>query len=171
MSNIGTIALFLGVAIAGAIRGPLRFCPDLREHANASLKVTLRNILDQFRAQLMGGIENLIEHCFRAALKMDDFAAAIFGRTAALDPAVILETVEQAREGGAFDPHPLSNFFLGKFVSALGEMNERPPLTLAQSERAEPLVQLCPPGAGRAEEDQAELIAVWRWHGQNWLAC
>ena len=70
---------------------------------------------------------------------MDDFAAAIVRRAAAFHPAVFLEPIEQAGKGRAFNAHALGNFFLGQFVSALREMDQRPPFALAQAERAQAL--------------------------------
>jgi len=105
--------------------------PDPAEDSNAGLEVTLRNILDQFRPQVVGGIENLFQDRFGTPLEMNGFAAAIIRRFAALDPAVVLEAVEQARQSRFLDSHPLSDFFLGKFVSALGKMDQRPPFPLA----------------------------------------
>src|SRR5476651_702804 len=98
--------------------------------------------------QLVSGVENFLKHRFRAALKMDDFATAIVWGTAPLHPAIFLEPVEQAGEGRAFNPHPLGNFLLREFVSALREMDQRPPFALAQTERAQTLVELRSPGAG-----------------------
>ena len=54
----------------------------------------LRNILDEFVAQLVGGVENFFQDRFRAPLEMDDLAPPVFRRPAALDPAVFLQTVE-----------------------------------------------------------------------------
>jgi hypothetical protein len=95
---------------------------------------------------------------------MDRFATAICRGTAPLAPAVILEAIEQARQGGALDAHALGNFFLGALVPTLRKVNERAPFALAQTERAQPLVELRPPGAGRAEKHKAKLINVWWRH-------
>ena len=95
---------------------------------------------------------------------MNGFATAITGGFATLDPAIVLQPVEQARQGRLFDPHSFGDFFLGKFVSALGKMDERPPFPLAQPEGAQALVQLRAPGARGPEEKKAEFIDIRRSH-------
>jgi hypothetical protein len=62
---------------------------------------------------------------------MNRLATAIGRRAPAFDPAVILQPVEQARQGRAFDPHSLGDFLLSEIVSSLGEVNQRPPFSLA----------------------------------------
>src|SRR5205807_159296 len=157
----------VGATIARAIRRPFRLVPYFREHSNTGLEITLRNIFDQFGAQVVGGIENFIEHGFRASLEMNGLAAAIFGRAAPLDPTVVLEAIEQTRERCALDSHPLGDFLLGEFISALRKMHQRAPFALAQAEWAEPLIEPGPPGARRAEEDEAEFVDIWRRHGRE----
>jgi hypothetical protein len=153
------------MTIARAVRRRLLgLLPDPREDSNASLKVTLRNILDQFGTQVVGGIENLIEHGLGTALEMDGLATPVGGGTAALDPTVILETIEQAGKGWTLDTHALGDFFLGKVVSTLGKVNERAPLALAQPKRPQALVELRPPGACSAEEYESELVDIWTRH-------
>ena len=142
------------MTILRAVGRLLRLGPDLRENTDAGLEITLRNILDQLMAQVVGGIENFIQDRFRTALKMHDLAAAIFRGAAALDPAVILQTVEQSRQGWSLDSHSLGDFFLGELISALGKMNERSPFALAQTERAQALIELRAPGARGAEKHQ-----------------
>jgi hypothetical protein len=115
----------------------------------------------------MGGIENLVEYASGTALEMDRLATAIGGRAAAFDPAVVLEPIEQARQGCAFDSHPLGDFLLGAIVRALGKMHERPPFSLAQAEWAQALIEPGAPGTSGPEEDQAELVNVRRRHAQN----
>lgn len=100
------------------------------------------------------------------ALEMDRLAPSIRLGPAAFDPAVVLESIEQARQGCAFNSHALGDFLLGAIVSSLGKMNKRPPFPLAQAEGAEPLIEPGAPGAGGPEEDQAELVDVWRRHVQ-----
>jgi hypothetical protein len=156
--------------MAVPVRGLLRLLPNTGENSNTSLEVTLRNIFDQFRAQVVGGIENFVQHGFGTALEMNRLATTICFRPAAFDPAVVLEPIEQARQGRAFDSHSLGDFLLGEIVSSLGEMNERPPFSLAQAERAEPLVEPGAPGAGRPEEDQAELVYIRRRHAREMIS-
>ena len=148
------------MTVARAIRRPFRLFPDFSQHFNADFEVSLRNIFDQFPAQIVGRVKNLLEDRLRAALKMDGLAAAILRGIPSPDPAVVFEAIEQAGEGRAFDSHPLRDFFLGEFISALRKMHERPPFSLAQSERAQTLVELRPPGARGAEENQAEFVDV-----------
>jgi hypothetical protein len=109
----------------------------------------------------VGSVENFIEHGLRAALEMDRLAAPILCRPAALDPAVVLQAVEQSRERRSFNPHAFGDFLLGKFVSSLGQMHERPPFSLAQPEGTQALIELRAPGARRAEKDKTELVNVW----------
>jgi hypothetical protein len=90
---------------------------------------------------------------------------------APFDPTVILQPIEQAGERRFFDAHPLRDFLLGKFVSALRKVDQRPPFALAQAERAQALIKLRAPGARRAEEQKTELVDVGRRHLANWLAC
>src|SRR3954470_1110566 len=104
------------VTIARAIRRSFRLCPDFREDSNTGLEIAPRNIFDQFGAEVMGSVENLVEHCFRTALEMDGLATAIRIRIAAFHPAVIFQTIEQTGEGGAFDSHPLGDDLLGQLV-------------------------------------------------------
>jgi hypothetical protein len=154
------------VTVAHAIRRSFRFFPDFREHPNARLEVSLRNIFDQFGAQIVGRVENLFQDGFRTALEMDRLAAAILGGVAALDPAIGFEPIEQAGQSRAFDSHPLRDFFLGPSVSALRKMHERPPFSLAQTEWSQTLVELGAPGAGGPKEDKAEFVDVrWRHDG------
>jgi hypothetical protein len=117
--------------MAVPVRGLLCPLPDPGENPNAGLEVTLRNIFDQLGAQVVGGVENLVEHTFGTPLEMDRLATAIGRRAAALDPAVILQPVEQARESRAFDSHSLGDLLLSEIVSSLGEVNQRPPFSLA----------------------------------------
>ena len=93
---------------------------------------------------------------FERRWRWTDLAAAIAGRLAPFDPAVLLQPVEQAGQGRLFNSHPLGDFLLGELVSALRKVNERPPFALAQAERAQPLIELGAPGTGGAEEEQAE---------------
>src|SRR2546423_13259037 len=155
------------MTITRAIRRSFRLVPDFREHANTGLEITLRNIFDQFRAQIVGGIKNLIQDSFRTPLEMDRFAAAILGRVTALHPAIIFQTVQQTGESRAFDSHPLRDLLLGKFVPTLREMHKCPPFSLAQAERTQALVELGPPGAGGAEEDETEFVDIRRRHGRE----
>jgi hypothetical protein len=67
---------------------------NLAEDSNASLEVTLRNILDQFRAQVVGSVENFIENGLGAALEMNDFTTTILRGAAAFDPAIVLKPVQ-----------------------------------------------------------------------------
>jgi hypothetical protein len=153
------------MTIARAVgRRLLGLFADLAEDSNASLKVTLRNILDQLGAQVVGSIENFIEHGLRAALEMNRLAAPILRGTAALDPAIVLQAVEQARERRSFNPHALGDFLLGELVSALGKVNKGAPFTLAQTEGPQALIELRTPGARGAEKDKTELVNVWWRH-------
>jgi hypothetical protein len=146
-----------------AIRRSFRFFPDFREHSNARFQVSLRNIFDQFGAQIVGSIENFFEDGFGTALEMDRLAAAILRRIAPLNPAIGFEAIEQTGQGRAFDSHPFRDLFLGEFISALGEVHQRPPFPLAQPERPQTLVEPGSPGSSSAEEDKAELADVgWR---------
>ena len=154
------------MTVARAVRRLLGLFPDSGENPNARFEVTLRNILDQLVAQVVGSIENLVQHRLGPPLEMNRLAPSIGGGTAALDPAIILQAIEQPGESGAFDAHPLGDFFLGELVPALGEMNECPPFSLAQSEGSQALVEPGPPSAGCAEEDEAELVDVGRRHSQ-----
>src|SRR5438045_1317080 len=154
------------MTIARAIRRSFRLLPYFRENLNASFEVSLRNIFDQFHAQIVGGVENLFENGLGTALKMEGFATAVLRGIASLDPAVGFQTVEQTGERRAFDSHPLRDFFLGEFVSALRKMHERSPFSLTQPERSQTLVELRPPGARGAEEHKAEFVDVqWRHNG------
>ena len=152
--------------VARAIRRPFRLVFYFRENPNTSFQIALRNIVDELAPEVVGGIKNLVEHGLGTPLEMDGLAAAICRRAAALDPAVFLETIEQAGQSRAFDPHPFRDFLLGKRVSALGKMNERSPFSLAEPERAEPLVEPGAPGPGSAEENQAKLADIRRRHAR-----
>ena len=150
------------MTIARAVRRRLLgLCTNLAEDSNASLEVTLRNILDQLGAQVVGSIENFIEHGLRAALEMDRLAAPILRGTAALDPAVVLKPVEQARQRWSLNSHAFGDLFLGELVSSLGKMHERPPFSLAQTEGPQALIEPRAPGARGAEKDKTELVNVW----------
>jgi hypothetical protein len=152
------------VTVARAIRRPLCLVPDFREDSNTGLEILLRDIFDQFGAQVVGGIENLVEDGLGTPLEVDSFAAAIFRRTAALDPAVVFQTVEQTGESRALDSHSLGDLLLGELISAFRKMDERSPFSLAQAERAEALIEPGAPGSGRAEEHEAEFVDIGRWH-------
>src|SRR5436190_23881410 len=117
----------------------------------------------------MGGVENLVEDCFRTALEMDGLATAVRIRIAAFHPPIIFQTIQQTGEGRAFDSHPLGDDLLGQLVSALREMDERPPFSLAETKRAQTLVEPGPPGARGAEEDEAEFVDIGRRHVQEKL--
>jgi hypothetical protein len=151
--------------------GFFRFFPDLREDANASLKVVRRNILYELVTQPVGGVEYFFEDSFRATLEVNDFAPPVVGRFLPLDPTVLLEPVEQTGERWLFNAHALSDFFLGELVPALGNVNERAPLALAQAERAQTLIEFRAPGTSGAEEQKTELIRISLAHAENWLAC
>src|SRR5206468_4992109 len=127
-------------------------------------------IFDQFVAQAVGSVENLLEHRLRAALEMDDLAPPIIGRFAPFDPTVLLETVEQTREGWPLNAHPLGDLLLRELVSTLGQVDERAPLPLAQAERTQALIEFGAPGTGGAEEQKTELVNVGTAHPGNWLA-
>ena len=158
------------MAIPVGVGGLLGLLPDPGENSNAGFEVTLRNILDQLGAQVVGGVENLIEHGFGTPLEMDGLAAAIRRRASPFDPAVLLQPIEQAGKGRAFDSHSLGDFLLGQFISALREMNERAPFSLAKAERAEPLVEPRAPGARGPEKDEAELVDVGRRHAREMIS-
>ncbi|MDQ6655657.1 MAG: hypothetical protein M3Y80_07585 [Verrucomicrobiota bacterium] len=81
----------------------------------------------------MRGAEDFVEDAFRAALKMDNFAASVVRRFFTLDPAVGFEAVQQSGERRLFNAHPVSDFFLREFVSAIREVHERAPFPLAES--------------------------------------
>src|SRR4051812_36449172 len=149
---------------ARAIRRSVRLVPDFREHSNTSLQISLRNIFDQFRAQIVGGIENFLEDRLGASLEVDGFAATILLRPAAFDPAIIFQPVEQTGESRALDAHALGDFLLGECISALGKVDERPPFSLAQAKRAQALVEPGAPGPGRAEKHETEFVDIGRWH-------
>src|SRR5688500_15905345 len=150
----------------------LRLCPDLAENANTGLEIALRNILDEFFAQIVRGIENFIQDGLRTPLQMDDLAAPIKRGTATLDPRVVLQTIQQTSQGGPLNSPPLGDFLLGKLVSTEREMNQRAPFALAKPEGPQALIQLRPPGPRRAEKHETQFIDVWWRHGwKNWLAC
>jgi hypothetical protein len=150
--------------------GFLRFLPDPCENANTSLEVARRDILNEFVAQAVGGVENFVEDSFRATLEMNDFAPPVVGRFLPLNPTVLLEPVEQSGQRWLFNAHALSDFFLREFVSTLGKVNERAPLPLTQAEWTQTLIKFGAPGTGGAEEQETELVSVSRWHAGNWLA-
>ena len=152
------------MTIARAIRRSFRLVPDFREHSNTGLEVTLRNIFDQFRAQVVGSIKNLVEDCLRTPLKVHGFAAAIFRGAAALDPAVALQSIEQASQGRPLDPHPFGDLFLSELVPTLGKVDERSPFSLTQAERAQASIKFRAPGAGGAEEDETEFVDIGPRH-------
>ena len=52
-------------------------------------------------------------------------------------------------------PIRLGNLLLGELVSGQGKLNQRPPFSLAEAERAEALIELGAPGAGGAEKHKA----------------
>jgi hypothetical protein len=102
----------------------------------------------------VGGIENFIEDGFRTPLEMDDFAAPVFGRATALNPAVLLQTVEQSGQGWSLDAHSLGDLFLSEFVSAQRKLHQRAPFALAQPEGAEALIELGAPGSRGGEKHE-----------------
>src|ERR1700674_6002445 len=108
--------------------------------------------------QLVRGVEDFFQNGFRTALQMDNFATPIVRRPAPFHPAIFLEPVEQAGESRSFNPHAPGNFLLREFVSALREMDQRPPFALAQAERAQALVELGAPGPSGAEKHLAEFV-------------
>jgi hypothetical protein len=149
-----------GAAVFRGGRGFFRFLPDLREDADARFKIIRRNILYEFVAQPVRGVENFVEDSFRATLEMDDFAPPVVGRFSPLNPTVLLEPVEQTGEGWLFNAHALSDFLLREFVPTLGNVDERAPLALAQAERAQTLIEFSAPGTSGAEEQKTEFIRV-----------
>lgn len=158
------------MTIARAVRGLLGFLPDPGEDSNASLEVTLRNFFDQFGAQVVGGIKNLIEDGFRAPLEMHGLATAICRGSAAFDPAIFLQPIEQSSESGPFDAHAFGDFLLGELIPALGEVNERPPFALAQAEGPQALIEPGPPGTGGAEKDETEFTKMRRRHRKKMVS-
>jgi hypothetical protein len=143
------------VPVARGGAGLLSLVTDLGENADARLEITLRDILNQFGAQLVGGVENFIEDRLRATLKMDRLAATIFRGTTTFDPAVVLEAVEQSREGRAFNAHAFGDFFLSELISTLRKKHQGAPLSLAEAERAQTLIEPGSPGSGGPKEDKA----------------
>jgi hypothetical protein len=160
-----------GAAVFRGGRGFFRFLPNLREDANAGLEIVRRDILYEFVAQPVRGVENFLQDSLRATLEMDDFAPPVAGRCSPLNPTVLLEPVEQTGEGWLFNAHALSDFLLREFIPALRNVDERAPLALAQAERAQTLIEFSAPGTSGAEEQKTELIRVSRRHAGNWLAC
>jgi hypothetical protein len=160
-----------GAAVSPGGRGFFRFLPDLPEDANAGLEVVRRDIFYEFVAEPVRGVENFFEDCFRAALEMDDLAPPVVGRFSPFDPTVLLEPIKQAGERWLFNAHALGDFLLREFVPTLRNVNERPPLALAQAERPETLIEFGAPGTRGAEEQETELIRVSGRHAGNWLAC
>jgi len=151
---------YVSAAVFRGGRGFFRFLPDLREDADARFKIIRRNILYEFVAQPVRGVENFVEDSVRATLEMDDFAPPVVGRFSPLNPTVLLEPVEQTGEGWLFNAHALSDFLLREFVPTLGNVDERAPLALAQAERAQTLIEFGAPGTSGAEEQKTEFIRV-----------
>ena len=119
-----------------------------------------RDILYEFVAQPVRGVENFVEDRLRATLEVDNFAPPVVGRFSPLDPAIFLEPVEKTGERWLFNAHALGDLFLRQFVSTLRKMNKRAPLALGQAERAQALIELGAPGPGGAEEQKAKFIRV-----------
>jgi hypothetical protein len=142
----------------------LRFPADLGKDPNASVEVARRNILNQFAAQPVRGVEDFFEDRLRPSLEVHNVAATVVRRFTPFHPTVLLQTIEQAGQGWLFNSHPFGDFFLSELVSRLGQVNESPPLSLAQAERAQTLIQLSAPGARRAEKKQTKLAGIGESH-------
>ncbi len=96
---------------------------------------------------------------------MNDLATAIARGFASLDPAVLLQTIEQAGQGWFFNSHSLRDFFLGElFVTGLRKMDQGSPFALAEAEGAEPAIEIGAPGSGGPEEEKSELVGVGGGH-------
>jgi hypothetical protein len=171
VSRCYAAAAIHGATVSRGGRGFFRFLPDLGEDANAGLEVVRRNVLYEFVAEPVRGVENFFEDSLRAALEMDDFAPPVVERFSPLNPTVLLEPVKQTGERWLFNAHPLGDLLLREFVPTLRKVNERAPLALAQTERAETLIEFRAPGARRSEKQKTELVNVGRRHVANSLAC
>lgn len=95
---------------------------------------------------------------------MHNLATPVARGTAALDPSVILQTIEQAGQRRSLDSHSLGDFLLGEFVSAERKMNQGAPFALAQPQGSKTLIESCPPRSGGAEKHESQFIDVWRRH-------
>jgi len=87
---------------------------------------------------------------------MHRFATTILQRTFSRHPAIALQTVQQGHKRWFFDAEKRSDLGLGQRTGRHGQMQQGPPLSLAQTHRLQPLVQFQPPGTGGAMQERPE---------------
>ncbi len=120
--------------------------------------------------EFAGGGINLLDDRLRAAAQMDCLAASILGRFLALDPAVALQSMQDAGKGRLFNPDQGGQLALSERGLGRGQVYQSHPFTLAQAEWAEAFVEAVAPGAGGAGQAHADFFEVVFDCG-HWLAC
>ncbi len=110
--------------------------------------------------QLLRGLKNLSQHSRGPLLEMNGLTAAILRVALSRDPAVFLQTIQNARERRLLNPDAGSDFFLRELVASAGEMRQGRPLTHAQTEWPETLVELRPPRTGGCGQEEANALNV-----------
>src|SRR3984893_538416 len=128
------------LAVAGSIPS-LGFLANLRQHTHARPKLRNRNIIEQFMSKLECFCADLRNDALRPLGEVYGLATAIVRGVFARHPTVIFKPMQQRHKSRLFDSQAGRNLRLGQRAWSNRQMQQRPPLRLAQSHRFEPLVQ------------------------------
>jgi hypothetical protein len=119
----------------------LGFLANLRQHTHARPKVRNWNIIEQFMSKLECFCTDLRNDALRPPGEVHGLATAIVGGVFARHPTVIFKPMQQRHKSRLFDSQAGRNLRLGQRARSNRQMQQCPPLRLAQSHRFEPLVQ------------------------------
>ena len=95
---------------------------------------------------------------------MDGLATTIARGAFPNNPAFLFQTMKQRHQRRFFNGEVLRDLGLGERFPGAGKVKKRAPARLAQSHGPEPLIELHPPGSGRAAEQKTEIIRIESLH-------
>lgn len=144
--------------------------PDAGQDADTRFQVAAGNVFDQFVTQLLRCLKDALQHARSPLLQMHGLATPVRGGALALDPSVLLEPIENAGKRRSFYADAIRDLTLRQLIAAASEMRQRGPLAHTQTERAQALVQLRPPGAGGFVEKETKSFDFGRSRQES-LAC
>jgi hypothetical protein len=120
----------------------LRFGANVVQHSHARFKVSRRNSLDQFMAQLQGRCIDPFNYTRGSSSKVHGFASTIVFGIAPENPAGLFQAMKQINQRWLFDAETSSDFGLSQCGLSSRKMQQRAPLGLAQTHRLQALIQL-----------------------------
>jgi len=119
----------------------LGFLANPRQYTHARPKLRNRNIIEQFMSKLECFCADLRNDALRPPSEVHGLATAIVRGVFARHPTVIFKPMQQRYQSRLFDSQAGRNLRLGQRARSNRQMQQCPPLRLAQSHRFEPLVQ------------------------------